>query len=78
MNGTECQKCQSPNCSSCDEDLAACSLCLDPYYFSETTKKCEQASRAGRGYPSSVQHLLDTWGGGVHKDRVSNGGTNAR
>lgn len=42
VNGTECQKCQSPNCSSCDEDLAACSLCLDPYYFSETTKKCEQ------------------------------------
>ena len=39
----KCQKCQLENCASCDEGLATCDFCADPYYLSDATKKCEQA-----------------------------------
>lgn len=41
------QKCELPNCGSCDTDVKACDFCSDPYYLSETTQKCEQASCRG-------------------------------
>lgn len=41
----QCPQCQTvANCGNCDDDVTVCSYCANPYYLSETTKKCEQAS----------------------------------
>lgn len=42
----QCLQCQTvANCGNCDDDVTVCSYCANPYYLSETTKKCEQASQ---------------------------------